>query len=85
LPGASLDLLNQQIARPAAPWLYSSGVRGLKRGELADEKKTKALSRVYEKLAASRESSNYARGSCPGAFGRGLVNPDSLLFKTNPA
>jgi hypothetical protein len=42
LPGASLDLLDQQIARPPAPWLYSGGVRGIERGERADEKKTKA-------------------------------------------
>jgi hypothetical protein len=39
VPGASVEMLDQQLARPAGPWLYSGGVHGLERGDLEREKK----------------------------------------------
>jgi hypothetical protein len=41
IPNASTDYLDKQLARDPSPWVSSNGIRGLRRGERADEVKGK--------------------------------------------
>jgi hypothetical protein len=42
IPNAYADYLDKQLTREPSPWLCSSGIRGLERGDRPDETKQKA-------------------------------------------